>query len=301
MTSDDGDVMATLAQRQLGRFLRKKRDDQGLSREQVAELAEMSPAGVWRLESAKQKKVKVREVQAICEVLGLDAIDTEYLVGLAEQAKIKSWTTVFSGLYSDPTFNMIVGLTEAARTLTVYHEIVVGLLQTEDYARALISAYFHDHDPDEIDRRVELRLKRQLIITRKAKPVKLEVFLHESALYRLVGSRRVMSAQIRHLLRISKRPNITLRIYPFSAGLPYGMLTGPFMILDFGAEPKGKQIDPPLVYLEGSEATNDLFLEGSDDVLLYYDFASAIRGASLDEPQSQELLDRAARRYEREH
>ncbi|MBF6059346.1 helix-turn-helix domain-containing protein [Nocardia terpenica] len=301
MTSEDSAEMATLAQRQLGRFLRRKRDDEGLSREQVAELAEMSPAGVWRLESARQKKVKPQEVQAVCEVLDIDAADIEYLLGLAEQAQIKSWTTVFNGLHRDPKFDMIVGLTEVARSLIQYHEVVPGLLQTREYARAVIGRYFHDHDPDEIDRRVELRLKRQLIITRKAKPVKYEVFLDESALYRAVGRRRVMSAQLRHLIEISKRPNVTVRIYPFSAGIPNGMLIGPFMILDFGVNSKGNQVDPPLVYLESSESINDLFLEGSDDVLLYYDFASVIRGASLDEPHTQELLDRVARRYEREH
>src|SRR5206468_2702680 len=101
-------------------------------------------------------------------------------VELAKQAQVTSWYTAFSGLYSDATFNMYVGLAASARHQIAYQEIVPGLVQTADYARALISSFYADSSHEDIERRVELRLRRQTIVTRKADPVKLELLLHES-------------------------------------------------------------------------------------------------------------------------
>ncbi|MFI6773627.1 helix-turn-helix domain-containing protein [Nocardia sp. NPDC050412] len=294
MTSEDNP--STLPRRQLGRFLRETREGQGLSIDKAARLAELSKSGLHRIETAQVAKVKVREIRALCETYGVPQGETSRVLKLAEQAQVKSWHTAFDGLYTDSTFNMYLGLEAAARQLIAYHEIVPGLLQTADYARALISSFYRDSSPEDIDRRVELRLKRQAILTRKSDPVKLELLLHESALHRVVGNPRIMAAQLRHLAEIGKLPNVSIRIHPFTSGCMQGVLHGPFMILDFGTDTKGQTVEPPLVYFEGAGKA-DLYLENVDDVQRYAELATAIRTACLDETRSRDLLRRAARSY----
>ncbi|MCM6774809.1 helix-turn-helix domain-containing protein [Nocardia sp. CDC159] len=297
---DDDDQPSTLAQRQLGRFLREKREGVGLTLQQAAQLVELSKTALQRLETASLKrKYRTNDVKALCEIYEVSAEETARAIELTEQAKTASWYTAFSGLFGDSKFNMFVGLEAVASRLIVYHEIVPGLLQTADYARALIVSFHRDDDPEDIDRRVELRLKRQVIVKRKARPVKLEVLLHESALYRVIGSRRIMRAQLAHLAEMGKLPNITLRIIPFGAGCAWGELHGPFVVLDFGVDNKGRIIEPQLVYVEGHGLMPDMYVEDKDAVERYHDLVSAIREMALNEQQSRDLLRRAARSYER--
>ncbi|MBB5913292.1 transcriptional regulator with XRE-family HTH domain [Nocardia transvalensis] len=297
MTSDDELEPTTLPRRQLGRFLRECREATGLSIARAAALVELSQAALQRIEAAKTKKVRIVDVKALCELYEVSAEDTARAVELAKQAQDSSWYTAFSGLYSDPTFNIYVELVAQARQLVSYQEIVLGLLQIPDYARALISDFYRDDSPEDIERRVALRMRRQTIVTRKADPVKLELLLHESALHRVVGGPRVMAKQLRHLAEVSKRPNVSLRIHPFSAGCARGLLHGPFVILDFGMDAKGRTVEPPLVYFEGV-GKPDLYLEAAEDVQRYHELASVVRGTALDEVKSRDLLRRAAREYE---
>ncbi|MFI6364188.1 helix-turn-helix domain-containing protein [Nocardia sp. NPDC050630] len=294
MTSDD--EPSTLPRRQLGRFLREAREGTGLSLERASHLVELSKTALHRLETGGVKKSRIRDIQALCELYEVKPADIDRAVELAKQARVTSWYTAFGGLYSDATFNMYVELAAAARQLIAYHEIVLGLVQTADYARALISAFYRDSDPEDIERRVELRLKRQTIVTRKADPVKLELLLHESALHRVVGGPKVMAAQLNHLAEIGKLPNVSIRIHPYVGGCTLGVLHGPFVLLDFGTDGKGHTVEPPLVYLEGN-GKPDLYLEHTDDFRRYHDIASAIRSTALDETQTRELLRRAARSY----
>ncbi|MEU4314492.1 helix-turn-helix transcriptional regulator [Nocardia sp. NPDC024068] len=297
MTGDEGAEPSTLPRRQLGRFLREHREAIGLSLAKAAALAELSQAALQRIETAKTKKVRSIDVRALCDLYEVSREETARALDLTEQAKVTSWYTAFAGLYSDPTFNMYVELSASARQLISYQEIVLGLVQTPDYARALISSFYREESPDDIERRVALRIKRQMIVTRKADPVRLELLLHESALWRVVGGPEVMAAQLRHLAEIGKRPNIDIRIHPYTAGYAQGLLHGPFVILDFGTDTKGRTVEPSLVYFEG-HGKPDLYLESDEDVRRYDDLASEIRSAAHDDAQSRELLRRAAREYE---
>ncbi|WP_280240710.1 helix-turn-helix domain-containing protein [Nocardia abscessus] len=291
-----GDEPSTLARRQLGRFLREAREGRGLSLDRAAHLVELSKTALQRVETGGVKKFRIRDIKALCELYEVEPDGTDRAVELAKQAQTTSWYTAFGGLYGDSTFNMYVELAASARRLVAYHEIVLGLVQTPDYARALISAFYHDASHEDIERRVELRMKRQTIVTRKADPVELELLLHESALHRVVGHPRLMAAQLRHLAEISKLPNISLRICPFTSGCTMGLLHGPFAILDFGTDAKGRPVEPPLVYLEGA-GKPDLYLEHADDLRRYHGIASTIRGSALNETQSRDLLRRVARSY----
>ncbi|AYF73761.1 hypothetical protein D7D52_07695 [Nocardia yunnanensis] len=141
-----------------------------------------------------------------------------------------------------------------------------------------------------------MRLKRQTIVTRKADPVELELLLHESALHRVVGGPRVMTAQLHHLAEFGKLPNVSLRVQPFASGCSRGLLHGPFIILEFRADSRSRPVEPPLVYLEGA-GKPDIYMESRDDVRQYHEIASAIRKTALSETQSRDLLRQAARSY----
>ncbi|MCP9623748.1 helix-turn-helix domain-containing protein [Nocardia otitidiscaviarum] len=295
--SDTASQSSTLPRRQLGRFLREAREALGLTQKVAAEMVELSEPGLQRIEAGRVKKVRIRDVRALCEIYEISPENTQRAVELAEQAKVTSWYHAFGGLFSD-SFNMYFGLETSARQLVTYHEHVPGLLQTADYARSLIGAFFRDDSREDIERRVELRMKRQAIVTRKSRPLKLDVLLHESALYRVIGDRRIMAAQLRHLAEISKLTNVTVRIHPFSAGCTWGLLHGPFVILDFGVDARGKPIEPPVVYHE-IQMSSDVYLEKPADVRRYHELAAALRASALDEDTTRDLLRRATRSYER--
>jgi transcriptional regulator with XRE-family HTH domain len=287
---------STLPQRQLGRFLREARQAAGLTITQSARQVDLSPAGLQRMEAGKIQKVRRQDVRALCELYGVKSTDIRRAVELADQTKANSHYHAFGGLFSD-TFRMFVGLEVAARKQLSYNEQIPGLLQTEDYARALISSLPDHHREEEIDRRVELRLRRQTIVTRKKKPITLEVFLHEAAVHRLVGSPKIMAAQLHHLAEISKLPNVTLRIQRFSAGCVWGLAPEPFAILEFEPGRKGMPTEPPLVFLEGQLGT-DVYLEDPVVVQRYHDFVAAVRDSAMDETSTKELLRHTARSYE---
>lgn len=194
---------------------------------------------------------------------------------------------------------MYVGMERSARRLVTYQEQIPGLLQTADYARALFDAFPGLGSPDDIERRVDIRSKRQVIVTRKANPLAVEILLHEAALRRVVGGKRVMATQLKHLADLSTRANVTLRVQPNSAGYTWGIQHGPFVLLDFGTDSKNKQIEPPVVYVEG-RLTSDQYIERLEDVQRYIELAEAIRADTLDEVRTRDLVRQVAREFDRE-
>lgn len=293
---DDDGPASTLPRRQLGRFLRDWRERNGLTIEAAARLVDLSKSALQRIEAGRNQRIRKQDVQALCEIYGVDPENTRQAVDLSTQAKRRSLYHAYGGLFSD-TFNMYLGLEASAHRLTLYHEQVHGLLQTPEYARALISAFYRDGDQEDILRRVELRMKRQTIIKRKTAPIEIEVLLHESALHRIIGGRKVMAAQLRHLVEMSKLPNVTVRVQPYEAGSTWGILHGAFTIVEFGTNPKGEPIEPPIVYLEGAPAS-DVYLEKPEEVRIYSELAADIRGTCLDENRTRELIRRVLKEYE---
>ncbi|WP_157387705.1 helix-turn-helix domain-containing protein [Nocardia terrae] len=301
MTSeDDQDAPAsTLPRRQLGRFLREEREKNGLTIDAAARLVDLSKSALQRLEAGRNQRIRKQDIRALCETYGVKASDTAQAVNLGEQAKVKSWYHAYGGLFNDE-FNMYVGLEASARQQIVYHEQVPGLLQTREYARVLISDFYRDSPLDDIERRVELRMRRQILVTRKADPLKLEVLLHESALHRLIGSRRLMADQLRRLSEVGKLPNVTIRISPYEAGMTWGILHGQFVLLGFGTDAMGREIEPPIVFLEGGPSS-DVYLEKAAEVRRYDELASAIRQTALGENETRDLMRRVAKEFDRDH
>ncbi|MFI6172561.1 helix-turn-helix domain-containing protein [Nocardia sp. NPDC051052] len=288
------DTGSTLPRRQLGRYLTEWRSRAGMSQQRAAELLEIGSSSLQRLERGLNGRVQVREIQAACDVYGIPAAESEILIALARQANVKTWWYQ-AGDQVPIHFDGYVRLEASAVELRSYQpELVPGLLQTTDYTRGLLSAHPQD-DVTERERWIQLKQQRQVNVTRKQRPLALFTVVSEAALRRVAGNRQVMAAQLRHLADMSTRPNVSLRVLPFSAGFPRGVAGGPFVILNFGTTAAGVPTEPTVVYLEGPIV--DMYLEEPNDVQRYHDLYAAIEHAALDAVESRNLLRQIAREH----
>lgn len=287
---------STVPRRQLGRYLRDLRSQTGMTIPDVARLVQRSPSTIQRIEKGEfPKTIRTVEIRELCSVLGANETMTAALTGLADQANGKSWWHEYGNLIPED-FDVYMGLESAALQLTTYSpDAVIGLLQDANYARVLVRDVYPGSTPEEVEQRVHLRQRRQALVTRKRHPAKLSVVLGEAALRRVVGTRRVMSDQLKHLADISTMPNISLRVLPFEAGIPMGDPLGRFIILDFGVDAKSEPVEPSVVYLE--TFTGDMYLEKPVDVDRYDGAYRTIQRAALDEQASRDLLRTVAREF----
>ncbi|UGT40581.1 helix-turn-helix domain-containing protein [Nocardia yamanashiensis] len=295
MSESSASVSSTLPRRQLGRYLRDWRIQAGLTIAEAAKLMEWGASTLQRLEKGNADRIRTIDIQELCRIYGIPDEIADGLKGLAQQAAVKSWWHSYGDLIPE-NFDVYVGLEASAQQLSCYQsELVPGLLQTPDYARALNKLGYPGDGAAELDRRVQLRIQRQALITRRMHPAAVAIVLHESVLRRLVGSARVMAAQVRHLAELSTRPNVVLRVLPFTAGVPLGLSTGPFVILEFGVDGKGQPVEPPVVYVEGF--TGDLYLERQGDVQRYRQASESLERCALDVQDSRNLLRQVAKEY----
>ncbi|MTK34074.1 helix-turn-helix domain-containing protein [Nocardia seriolae] len=286
---------STMPRRQLGRYLREGRMQFNMTIAEAAALMEWSESKLQRLETGNAEKIRVLDVRELCRIYDFDDEFSSALTGLAQQASVKSWWNEYDDLLPEG-FNVYVGLEASARALISYQpEIIPGLLQTAEYAKVLINDYWPDAAPDQLDRRVQLKTRRQSLLTRKRSPALFDVVVHETALRRIVGGPRVMAAQLRRVADMSTLPSIAVRVLPFSAGVPIGHTVGPFVILEFGRDAGNRPLEPTVVYLENF--LGDLYLEKQAAVDRYREAYQAIQRAALDETTSRDLLRRAAKEY----
>jgi hypothetical protein len=258
----------TIRRRRLGTELRRLREEARVTIDVVAESLGCSPSKVSRIETGHTSATP-RDVQDMLDVYGIDGMASEELVQIAREARQKGWwhpySTVLVGAY--------VGLEAAARSIRAYEQQVIpGLLQSAEYAAAMIRAARLSDTPLEIDRRVHVRMARQSLLTQDD-PIDLWVVLDEAVLSRPVGGDEVMLDQLVRLVEAAKLPNVTLQILPFAAGAHAGM-DGTFAILDFP-----EAADPDVVYAEN--ATGGLFLEKADELDKYSSIFDTIRSTAL--------------------
>lgn len=264
--------------------------------EQAAGLMEWNKSTLSRLERGLTEKVRARDVLGLCEIYGLDDDRTAAAKALAEQKPGKSWWHAYVDLMP-AQINMLVRLESGARFLTIYQPLIVpGLFQTADYSRALDRTYFPGDSDAELDRRVELRAQRQNMILRQRKPVETKVVLHESVLRTVVGNRRAMAAQLRHIADLGARENIEVRVLLFGAGFPVGMPLTPFFIYQFGRDARGKLVEPTIVFSESLAGA--MYFERQSEVQLYRDAFDTVQRATLDVRPSRDLIRELAREYD---
>jgi uncharacterized protein DUF5753 len=251
---------------------------------------------MWRIETGLTSLRSI-DARVMCETYGASAEMTEALMGLAKETKAKGWWHAYGDVIPEG-FDLYIGLEEAASQLSVYQsQYVPGFLQTEEYARAIITEGKQDQESEEeIDRRVHLRIARQRMLTRPIEPPTLRVVLNEAVLRPAIGGRAVMAGQLRHLREASEAPNVVIRVVPYEAGVHPGVMTGPFVILRFPANGEGNESEPPTVYADGY--TGDLYLDKPKEVERYDTAFERIWNKSLNEQASRRLISEVAGSHE---
>ncbi|MFD1829483.1 MULTISPECIES: helix-turn-helix domain-containing protein [Streptomyces] len=241
----------------VGSQLRRLRKERGIDLEEAAKAIRGSTAKVSRLERG-QGACKERDVADLLTLYGvLDEDERADFLALTRQTGTRGWWHRYSDVLPG-WFDRHIGLEEAAAVIRTYEvQFVPGLLQTEDYARAVILLGHPRASAHENDRRVQLRMERQNLLTRPDAP-RLWAVLDEAALRRPLGGVEVMRGQLRHLIETARRPNVTLQVAPFSVG-GLAAAGGPVTILRF-PEPDL----PDVVYLE--QLTSALYLDKEEDV-----------------------------------
>jgi transcriptional regulator with XRE-family HTH domain len=241
----------------LGSQLRRLREAKGLSREEAGYTIRASESKMSRLELGRVG-FKERDVADLLILYGVtDADERDALLSLARQANQPGWWHKYSDVLPS-WFQAYVGLEEAAARIRTYEvQFVPGLLQTEDYARAVMVLGQPSVSASEIQRRVGLRMDRQKLLTRP-NPPRLWAVVDEAALRRPIGSPEVMRAQLKHLTAMTKLPNITIQVMPFRFGghAAEGLA---FVILRFAEADL-----PDVVYVE--QLTSALYLDKREDV-----------------------------------
>ena len=265
--------------RRLGAELRRLREAAGLTIDRVAEELECSPSKVSRIETG-QVSATPRDVRDMLGLYRVDDARLEAMVQVAREARQRGWWQKFVDVPDGvPAY---VGLEAAATSIDVYMSLIVpALLQTPDYARAVIAAVRPDLPASEIDRRVELRLRRQELLDQERPPV-MRVLLDDTLLRRPVGGPAVLAAQRRRLLADADRPAITIQVLDVAAGAHAGM-DGPFTIFGFPAP-----AERDVVALDS--AADALYLEGPEDVARYRRVFELLLPAALPPEASAQLI-----------
>jgi transcriptional regulator with XRE-family HTH domain len=241
----------------LGAQLRRLREASGVTREAAGQAIRGSASKISRMELGRVG-FKERDVADLLTLYGQrDQRERSALPALIRQANTPGWWHHYGDAVPE-WFEAYVGLEQAASLIRVYEaHSVPSLLQTHDYARVLSRLCYPTATADEVDRKVNLRMTRQQLLTRKDAP-QLWVVMDEAALRRPLGGRRVMRAQLQHLLELAQLRNVTLQVVPFHGG-GHPAIGAPFTILRF-AQPDL----PDIVYLE--QLTSALYLDKRDDL-----------------------------------
>ncbi|WP_343238299.1 helix-turn-helix transcriptional regulator [Streptomyces sp. SID13031] len=287
MTVAGGEGGPTALRIMLGGHLRRMREAAGISRADAGWQIRASESKVSRMELGRVG-FKERDVNDLLDLYEMkDPQERERLMELARAANNPGWWSRYGDVMPS-WFSNYVGLEVAAKLIRTYELLFVpGLLQTEDYARAVVQLGKSYLPAEEINQRVALRVTRQQILTRPD-PARLWIVLDEAALHRPVGGRVTMREQIEHLIEASQRPNVTLQIMPFSS-VGYPDAGGAFSILRF---PEGDL--PDVVYIE--HAASALYLDKLEDLDEYAAIMEALTIAAAPVSATQSLLAEALER-----
>ncbi len=273
----------TVLRRLLGAQLRRLRERQGITREEAGYAIRASGSKMSRLELGRVG-FKERDVADLLTLYGVtDETDRDTLLGLAQDANSPGWWHRYGDILPG-WFETYVGLEEAAALIRTYEvQFIPGLLQTEDYARAVISLGNSASPPEEIEQRVSLRITRQKLLTRGDAP-RLWAVVDEAALRRPIGGRDVMRGQIERLIEATKLPGVILQVLPFRVG-GHTAEAGAFTILRF---PESDL--PDVVYVE--QLTSALYLDRRDDVDSYMEAMERLCVVSAPPDNTAEILSR---------
>lgn len=262
--------------RQLAAELRRLRETSGLTGDEVASRLGWSASKVSRIETSRSSVV-MGDLRQLLDQYQVSGSARDRLTELCRTADQRGWWDAYGDTleYSYSTF---IALENDAESERFYGQMIVpGILQTSQYAEAVIRGGLLAAPPGEIARRVQARMTRQRLLT-KDEPLQLSTVLDEAVLRRQIGGPEAMSAQIAHLIEMAGRPNITMQIMPFTRGAHIG-LTGTFALLRFPGPPPSY-----IAYLEN--LTTEFFVESEAEAYQYALSFDRLSEIALDPEQS---------------
>lgn len=279
---------ADMINAQLGIELRRLREEAGYTAAEACVPLKAKAPKLSKIENGKQGATP-DDVLILCDFYRASAEERDYLVALAEQRPkgrrrpgkrdaVPDWFRRFRALEWDAT-----------EIKSYQIDVVPGLLQTEDYARSTILNWEPEADDRLIDRQVAVRMKRQQVLRRSGRPsVRLEVLLSEAVLRRVQGSPAIMRAQLRHLVKMSRRPNISIRVLPFD--LPSRItVASPIQLF------KLAQQNISTVYLE--DLFGATYLKEPEEYTQYSTLYARLRDMALTPDESREYIDTMVGEY----
>lgn len=277
----------TVRLRRLGMELRALREGAGLTSQQAAEELGCSQSKISRMETGKSP-MTARDVRDLLGLYGIqDQGQSERLMGLAREARERGWWAEF-GSWLPSGFDTYAGMEAAAASVRAYQaQLIHGLLQTEDYARAVLRALRPEDTRESVEKLVEFRLARQSQLTRAEAPLRLWVILEEEVLKRPVGGPAVMQAQLQRILEASDEPTITIQVLPTARGAHAG-LDGSFSLFEF---PEPGDLD--VAYVGGQVGT--VFIEKIDEVRRFVTRFDHLRAAAFDMSETADMIRDIAR------
>jgi transcriptional regulator with XRE-family HTH domain len=276
----------TVRRRRLGAELRRLRDSAGYKLEEVAGMLGVAPSTLSRIETGKAptKSAYLSQLLELYQVT--DAGQRQILVDMAREGHRKGWWAAYDDVLPSG-LGVYVGLEAEASGLRSYEiGVVHGLLQTTDYARAILRASAPRHTADQIERLVNLRMERQRRLDDNP-PLDLWVIHDEAVIRRTVGGPVVMRHQLAHLLVAAGLPGVTLQVLPFDTGAHAGH-DGPFSIVEFY-----DRSDSEVVYVEST--AGPIYLEKDREVRASAEVFDRLRAAALPPEASLDLISKAAR------
>jgi transcriptional regulator with XRE-family HTH domain len=273
----------TLRGRRLALELLRRREAAGLSREEAARQLEWSTSTIFRIETGRSRP-QPGNVRVLLELYGVTGPERDGLIRLSREARQPGWWHSFRDVLPNP-YEVYIGLEAGAASIRNFEPVVIpGQLQTEEYARQTLRNGPGELDREDVERLVQVRMERQRILSREARP-RLWAVLDEAVIRRLVGGPEVMREQLRHLIECAEQGKTTLQVVPFGAGAHAGT-TGPFVILEFP-----EATDPDVVYVE--TLAGDIYLEASSDVDRYTLAFARLLAAALHPDDSVRLVQQA--------
>ena len=264
----------------LGSQLRRLRESRGVTREEAGYSIRASESKISRMELGRVS-FKERDVADLLTLYEVKGDDRDALLALVREANVAGWWHGYGDLLPG-WFQTYVGLEEAATHIRTFEvQFVHGLVQTEQYATAVVSHGLPAATPDEVARRVDLRMRRQRILTAENAPTFFAVH-DEATLHRPFGGREAMRGQLHRLLELSEQPNVVMQIMPFGHG-GHAAEGGAFTLLGF-PEPDL----PDVVYLE--QLTSALYIDKREEVAQYARVMERLRADGLPPDRSRDLI-----------
>ncbi|MCP9624681.1 helix-turn-helix domain-containing protein [Nocardia otitidiscaviarum] len=292
-------IGSTLARRALGREMKRLRELAGMSQSAAGRVIGVSQQTIGRMEEGQPTKVSDLYVNTLCD--SYRATDEERVTMLDLAGEVRTSQKSGGGwwrAYADEMrvgFDHYMSLEAAAAGLISWKvTIIPGLLQTAEYRRAVAWAETPSASTENIERRLEVMARRQ---ARLYEDLTVDVILWEAVLRDPIGGPAVMADQLRHLVTVGRRANVTVRVVPFDGTRRrgFGSLVGSFVLLEFPKLPASGLIEPPVVYVE--EWAGDLYLERESEVRRYRDAFAEIGRVALDPDESTEFIVAAAKEY----